>query len=102
MKLILAPMEGLADDILRGVLTRAGRYDWCVTEFVRVTGTLLPQELHPRQPGTAEWRAHRSRHAGAGAVDGLRSRNVSPRTPRAWPNSRRPASTSTSAARRRW
>ncbi len=37
-------MEGLADDILRGVLTRAGRYDWCVTEFVRVTGTLLPKK----------------------------------------------------------
>jgi tRNA-dihydrouridine synthase C len=43
-RLILAPMEGLADDILRGVLTRAGRYDWCVTEFVRVTGTLLPKK----------------------------------------------------------
>lgn len=43
-RLVLAPMEGLADDILRGVLTRAGRYDWCVTEFVRVTGTLLPKK----------------------------------------------------------
>lgn len=35
-------MEGLADDILRCVLTRVGGYDWCVTEFVRVSGTLLP------------------------------------------------------------
>jgi tRNA-dihydrouridine synthase C len=41
-------MEGLADDILRGVLTRAGRYDWCVTEFVRVTGTLLPKKCFIR------------------------------------------------------
>lgn len=41
-------MEGLADDILRGVLTRAGRYDWCVTEFVRVTGTLLPRKSFTR------------------------------------------------------
>ena len=47
-RLILAPMEGLADDILRGVLTRAGRYDWCVTEFVRVTGTLLPRKSFVR------------------------------------------------------
>ena len=43
-RLILAPMEGLADDILRGVLTRAGRYDWAVTEFVRVSGTVLPRK----------------------------------------------------------
>ena len=47
-RLILAPMEGLADDILRGVLTRAGRYDWAVTEFVRVSGTLLPRKSFTR------------------------------------------------------
>ena len=47
-RLILAPMEGLADDVLRGVLTRAGRYDWCVTEFVRVTGTTLPRKSFTR------------------------------------------------------
>ncbi len=47
-RLILAPMEGLADDILRDVLTRAGNYDWCVTEFVRVTGTLLPRRSFSR------------------------------------------------------
>jgi len=41
-RLILAPMEGLADDVLRDVLTQAGGYDWCVTEFVRVTNTVLP------------------------------------------------------------
>jgi tRNA-dihydrouridine synthase C len=41
-------MEGLADDILRGVLTRAGRYDWAVTEFVRVSGTLLPRKSFTR------------------------------------------------------
>jgi tRNA-dihydrouridine synthase C len=47
-RLILAPMEGLADDILRGALTRAGRYDWGVTEFVRGTGTLLPRHSFSR------------------------------------------------------
>jgi tRNA-dihydrouridine synthase C len=40
--LILAPMEGLADDVLREVLTRVGGYDHAVTEFVRVSGTVLP------------------------------------------------------------
>ena len=42
-RLILAPMEGLADDVLRGILTSAGGYDWCVTEFIRVADTQLPR-----------------------------------------------------------
>lgn len=47
-RIILAPMEGLADDVLRAVLTSAGGYDWCVTEFVRVTTTLLPHSCYTR------------------------------------------------------
>jgi tRNA-dihydrouridine synthase C len=47
-RLILAPMEGLADDVLREVLTSTRAYDWCVTEFVRVTGTVLPHSLYLR------------------------------------------------------
>ena len=47
-RIILAPMEGLADDVLRGVLTAAGCYDWCVTEFVRVTNTVLPHSCFTR------------------------------------------------------
>ena len=47
-RLILAPMEGLADDVLRAVLTSAGGYDWCVTEFVRVTTTVLPHSCFKR------------------------------------------------------
>ncbi len=47
-RLILAPMEGLADDILRDVLTRAGGYDWCVTEFIRVSSTVLPHSAFTR------------------------------------------------------
>lgn len=47
-RLVLAPMEGLADDILRDVLTRAGGYDWCVTEFIRVSTTLLPHSAFMR------------------------------------------------------
>jgi len=47
-RVILAPMEGLADDVLRAVLTAAGGYDWCVTEFVRVTTTVLPHSCFTR------------------------------------------------------
>ncbi len=42
-RLLLAPMEGLLDDVLRDVLTRVGGYDLAVSEFIRVSGTLLPQ-----------------------------------------------------------
>lgn len=47
-RLLLAPMEGLADDVLREVLTRVGGYDHAVTEFVRVSGTLLPNRAFTR------------------------------------------------------
>ncbi|GAB1394897.1 tRNA dihydrouridine(16) synthase DusC [Rhodocyclaceae bacterium] len=47
-RIILAPMEGLADDIMRDVLTGAGGYDWCVTEFVRVSATVLPHSAFTR------------------------------------------------------
>ena len=47
-KLFLAPMEGLADSVLRDVLTRVGGYDGAVTEFVRVSGTLLPLKTYRR------------------------------------------------------
>jgi tRNA-dihydrouridine synthase C len=48
MKIILAPMEGLADFWVRQALTDIGGYDWCVTEFVRVSGTLLPPKVFYR------------------------------------------------------
>jgi tRNA-dihydrouridine synthase C len=41
MRLILAPMEGLANHSLRDILTRLGGIDLCVAEFVRVTNHLL-------------------------------------------------------------
>lgn len=49
MRLLLAPMEGLLDDVLRGVLTRFGGYDWAVSEFVRVSDTVLPARYYLRQ-----------------------------------------------------
>lgn len=47
-RLVLAPMEGLADDLLRDVLTRASHFDWCVTEFVRVSATVMPVSAFTR------------------------------------------------------
>ncbi|AJG18941.1 tRNA-dihydrouridine synthase C [Cupriavidus basilensis] len=41
-------MEGLADYVLRDVLTGSGGYDGCVSEFVRVTGSLLPERVYER------------------------------------------------------
>ncbi len=41
-------MEGVADDVLRDVLTEVGGYDWCVTEFVRVSGTPVPDKVFTR------------------------------------------------------
>jgi len=46
--LILAPMEGLLDFVLRDVLTRIGGVDRCVSEFIRVSGTLLPERTFLR------------------------------------------------------
>lgn len=48
MKLLLAPMEGLLDCVLRDLLTRVGGVDRCVSEFIRVTGTLLPERVFLR------------------------------------------------------
>lgn len=45
MKIFLAPMEGLTDFYMRDVLTRIGRYDACVTEFIRVTDRLHPARV---------------------------------------------------------
>lgn len=44
MQLILAPMQGLVDDVMRDLLTRIGGFDECVSEFVRITHT-----VHSRQ-----------------------------------------------------
>ncbi|MGQ3052084.1 MAG: tRNA dihydrouridine synthase [Roseateles sp.] len=46
--ILLAPMEGLLDHILRDVLTRVGGVDRCVSEFIRVTDQLLPSRVFTR------------------------------------------------------
>ena len=47
-RLLLAPMEGLLDCTLRDLLTRAGGFERCVGEFIRVTDTLLPDRVFHR------------------------------------------------------
>lgn len=48
MTILLAPMEGLLDFSLRDVLTRVGGIDRCVSEFIRVSGSLLPNRVFLR------------------------------------------------------
>jgi tRNA-dihydrouridine synthase C len=48
MKLVLAPMEGVVDFKMRQLLTNIGGFDLCVTEFVRVVETCLPDKVFLR------------------------------------------------------
>ena len=92
-RIILAPMEGLADAPMRDILTRIGGIDRCVSEFIRVTegplnvGTirrLVPESLtgwktaagvpvHPQLLGSdPQWLGHNAAllaRLGAPAVD---------------------------------
>lgn len=47
-RIILAPMEGVLDGIVRQLLTELNQFDYCVTEFVRVTTALLPKKTFYR------------------------------------------------------
>ena len=48
MTILLAPMEGLLDFVLRDILTRVGGIDRCVSEFIRITDQLLPERVFIR------------------------------------------------------
>ena len=48
MTVLLAPMEGLLDFVLRDILTRIGGVDRCVSEFIRITDQLLPERVFTR------------------------------------------------------
>ncbi|KAF7600564.1 MAG: dihydrouridine synthase [Candidatus Dactylopiibacterium carminicum] len=41
-------MEGLVDASMRDVLTRASHYDWCVTEFARISASVPPARFFTR------------------------------------------------------
>ncbi|PSW21018.1 tRNA dihydrouridine(16) synthase DusC [Photobacterium sanctipauli] len=48
MRVILGPMEGVLDHLMREMLTEINDYDLCVTEFVRVVDQLLPNSVFYR------------------------------------------------------
>jgi tRNA-dihydrouridine synthase C len=48
MRVILGPMEGVLDNLMREMLTEINSYDLCVTEFVRVTNQRLPKKVFHR------------------------------------------------------
>lgn len=45
MRVVLAPMEGVVDDVMRDILSTINPYDLVVTEFVRVVDQLLPEKV---------------------------------------------------------
>lgn len=44
MRVLLAPMEGVLDSLVRELLTDVNDYDLCITEFLRVVDQLLPEK----------------------------------------------------------
>ncbi|AWK41376.1 tRNA dihydrouridine(16) synthase DusC [Photorhabdus laumondii subsp. laumondii] len=42
MRVLLAPMEGVLDSLVRELLSEINEYDLCITEFLRVVDSLLP------------------------------------------------------------
>ncbi|WP_265497735.1 tRNA dihydrouridine(16) synthase DusC [Providencia rustigianii] len=48
MRVLLAPMEGVLDSLVRSLLSEVNDYDLCITEFVRVVDTLLPEKTFYR------------------------------------------------------
>jgi len=48
MRVVLAPMEGVLDHLMRDLLTQVGGYDLCVTEFVRVVDQVISDKAFYR------------------------------------------------------
>ncbi|WP_340610610.1 tRNA dihydrouridine(16) synthase DusC [Xenorhabdus bharatensis] len=42
MRVLLAPMEGVLDSLVRELLSEVNDYDLCITEFLRIVDSLLP------------------------------------------------------------
>lgn len=65
MRVLLAPMEGVLDSLVRELLTEVNDYDLCVTEFLRVVDMLLPEKSFYRLCRNCIVRAAPLRYAGA-------------------------------------
>ena len=48
MRVLLAPMEGVLDHLMRDLLTKIGGYDLCITEFVRVVEHVISDKAYFR------------------------------------------------------
>ncbi|MFQ6370428.1 tRNA dihydrouridine(16) synthase DusC [Shewanella sp. YIC-542] len=48
MRVILAPMEGVVDHLMRDLLSAINPYDLMVTEFIRIVDQLLPEKVFLR------------------------------------------------------
>lgn len=48
-EIILAPMEGVLDYPLREVITSVNKYDYCVSEFIRVADFVFPKKVFYRE-----------------------------------------------------
>lgn len=48
MRIVLAPMEGVLDHLMRDLLTKVGGYDLCITEFVRVVDQVISDRAFMR------------------------------------------------------
>ncbi len=46
MRVVLGPMEGVLDHLMRHLLCEINQYDMCVTEFVRVVDLVLPKRVY--------------------------------------------------------
>jgi hypothetical protein len=65
-------MEGLLDFVLRDILTRVGGVERCVSEFIRITDSLLPERvLAAPDAGAVARQQNRQRGAGTAATAGL-------------------------------
>jgi tRNA-dihydrouridine synthase C len=61
--LVLAPMEGVTDSPMRALMSEIGSFSYFVTEFVRVSGEVLPPKVFRKS--IPELSAHGRTHVGA-------------------------------------
>ena len=48
-EIILAPMEGVLDYPLREAITDYNHYDYCVSEFIRISDVIFPGKVFRRE-----------------------------------------------------
>ena len=89
-RILLAPMEGLLDCRLRDVLTRVGGVDRCVSEFIRITGTLLPNRAFVRVMPELENGGRTFAACRCAGNCSVRTQIATQKTPHGWPNLARP------------